>query len=363
MKQSRILGSNHRNKVRKLFTLLLGVFCWVVAIINQRYLAEYHGAVSVRNGEAIFTKQAIENVVEDMTQRKDSNIPEITLWKKEKDVLCANERINTSLTLSLVTVAGDINRIYPEPMLYGNALFNEDYEGCIIDRNTAYKLFRSESVVGMKINTAGREFIIRGVVKPTEGHAMIIRANKPELAEEKVVKYSCMELVFSNAQNATTSAKKFVSVSGNGNDNSTYYIDGYLYQKLAERLIHIPIWFIALFIIGIFIIRVNSWKASPILFFGGCLMVIILGIIMTKLTDFHLYYPNSLIPNRWSDFDFWVRQWKEMMSSLKERSEMIQYGKEIMLRKRYLNVVGGVVIAVIVEGFLIKDYCFGTRKL
>ena len=352
MKQRIILGSNIGKSIRKLILLLFGLLFWVGAIINQKYLVDYNGAVSVRYRDPVLTEQEIKNRLEGMNLQKDSNIPKVTLWQKEEDTLITNDRMNTSLRLALITVVGDMRQVYPGSILQGGALFEEDYEGCVIDRDTAYKLFQSEEVVGMKLSIMKKEYVIRGVMKTSSGNTMIIQANDSGLEDGAITKYSCMELRFSDSQNAITLAKKFVSTCDVGEPSA--YIDGYLYQKLAERVIHIPIWFIVLWIIGLLLRKVYLLKASLILSLVGYLAVLVLSILLIKLSDLYIYYPNSLIPNRWSDFDFWAHRWKEMMASHRERAGMIQYYMEIVLKKRFFFVISGVVLAVLVEGILIK---------
>ncbi len=358
MKQKMVLGYNIRKTVRIFFILLMGTLFWVGAIINQKHLADYHGSVSVRYREAVLTEQEIENVRENMILRKDDNIPEVTLWQSEENVLIQNDRIGTSLNLKQVSVVGNMTRVYPESILYGGYLFEEDYNGCVIDKNTAYKLFHTENAVGLKLNNNGKEYTVRGVIKPTIGNTMLIQVDNSQQKEGEIAKYSCMELNFPDTKNEVTLAKNFVAICGF--DEPTAYIDGYLYQKIAERLIHIPLWFAGIWIIGLSIRRVYSLKASPVLSLSGGLIVIALIIILIKLTDFYIYYPNSLIPNRWSDFDFWSKQWKEMMISLRDRAGMIQYYKEIVLRRRFIYVLTGAVVAVIAEGYFLKGFCFGS---
>ena len=53
-------------------------------------------------------------------------------------------------------------------MAEGPVLFEDDIKGCLIDEETAYKLFGSNDVIGNTIIYDNREFIIRGIHRAME---------------------------------------------------------------------------------------------------------------------------------------------------------------------------------------------------
>ena len=46
-------------------------------------------------------------------------------------------------------------------------IFEDDKEGCLIDKDTAYKLFGDTNIIGKKIKYKDRELIVRGIHKGT----------------------------------------------------------------------------------------------------------------------------------------------------------------------------------------------------
>jgi hypothetical protein len=154
-----------------------------------------------------------------------------------------------------------------------------------------------------------------------------------------------MELVFSDTENAKYLAEKFINTYSLG--TPAVYIDGYMYQKISFLLVHIPLWFSAMLLILYFARKVNKLKASRVLFVSGWLGIILLSAILIRITNVHFYYSSSMLPTRWSDFDFWGNQWKMLKSSLGGTEGSILFYKDIMLKKRMVFVLSGVILAVL----------------
>jgi hypothetical protein len=352
MKDRMVFHMKHKKLIWKYMILILGISIWIVAIINQAYLSDYHGAVSLRYKEPILTGQEIANITTGMISKEDHNIPEVTLWQRDEDIMITNEVRNTSVSIGLITVAGDMTKVYPDSMLYGGYLSNGDYLGCVIDRNTAYKLFNSENAVGLTISLDNKEYTVSGIMQGIGSNTMIVQEEKQVVSKKEGIKYSCMELVFSDTENAKLLAENFIHTYGLG--TPTAYIDGYMYQKISYLIIHIPLWFSAIVLIIYFVHKVYTLKASQVLFVSGWFGIILLSAILIRITNVHFYYPSSMLPTRWSDFDFWGNQWKMLITSLGGREGSILFYKDIMLKRRMVFVLSGVILAVLSQGVGIK---------
>ncbi len=332
--------------------MIFVIIFWIISIMNQTYISDYHGAVSLRYKEPILTGQEINNIIKDMILKDDNNIPEVTLWQRAEDIIITNEKRNTSLSIGLITVAGDMTKVYPDSMLYGGYLPRGDDVGCVIDRNTAYKLFNTENVVGLSISLNNKEYIVRGIMKGMGSNTMIVQEEKQVPSKNESIKYSCMELVFSDTENAKYLAEKFINANSLG--TPIVYIDGYMYQNISYLLIHIPIWFSALILIFHFARKVNKLKASLVLYVSGWFGIILLSAILIKITNVHINYSSSQLPTRWSDFDFWVNQWKMLKNSFSGTEGSILFYKDMMLKNRMVFVLSGVIIAVLSQAVGIK---------
>ena len=353
MKHKLVLDGNSRNRIGRFIILIFGISLWVVAIINQAYLLDYHSAVSVRYQEPVVTSQEMDAITRGMIAKEDNHIPEVTLWHRAEAVAITNEAINTSLSIGLITVAGDMTKVYPDSLLYGGYLSKVDNTGCVIDRNTAYKLFHTENAVGLTLSLADKEYIVRGIMREIGSNAMIIQEEIQMIfSHTEGIRYSCMELVFSDTEDAKRLAESFLITNGLG--TPTTYMDGYRYQRISELLIHIPLWLSALLLILYLARKVNRLKSSRVLFVSGWLGIILLSAILIQITKVHFHYSSSMLPTRWSDFDFWGNQWKLFIHSLSGREGSIQYYKDMALERRMVFVVVGVILAVILQGVSMK---------
>jgi hypothetical protein len=359
MKRKIVFHMNSKKLLWKLIILIVSIVFWIASIINQTNISDYHGAVSIRYKEPILTAQEIDNITRGMISREDNNIPEVTLWQRDEDIIITNEVRNTSVSIGLITVAGDMTKVYPDSMLYGGYLSKVDYKGCVIDRNTAYKLFNSVNAVGLTISLNNKDYTVRGIMQGI-GCTMIVQEENQVVSKKEGIKYSCMELVFSDTENAKHLAENFINAYGLG--TPTAYIDGYMYQKISYLLIHIPLLFSAMLLIIYLARKVNTLKASHVLIMSGWFGIILLSAILIRITNVHFYYSSSMLPTRWSDFDFWGNQWKMLKSSLGGTEGSILFYKDIMLKKRMVFVLSGVIIAVLSQGVGTKVSGIAIRR-
>ncbi len=345
MKHRFELLRKYKKQIGKLIILIFGISIWTVAIINYSYISEYHGAVSIRYKEPILTEQEMDHIIEGMISKEDLNIPEVTLWQREDDIIITNQVNNSSVGIGLITVAGDMTKVYPKSILYGGYLSKGDAAGCVIDRHTAYQLFHSENAVGLTINLNHREYTVRGIMQGMGSNTVIVQSEKQRATKGEDIRYSCMELVFSDTENAKRLAENFIQTYGLGTPIAS--IDGYMYQKLSYLLIHIPLWLSAILIVLYLARKVNQLKSSRVLFVSGWFGIILISVILIKITKMKFYLSSAMLPTRWSDFGFWGDQWKKLIISFGGNEGSILNYKDIMLKKRMLIVLSGVVLAVI----------------
>lgn len=348
MKHKFELLRKYKKQIGKLTILIFGISTWTVAIINYSYISDYHGAVSIRYKEPILREQEIDHIVEEMISKENLNIPEVTLWQREEDIIISNQVTNSSVSIGLITVSGNMTKVYPKSMLYGGYLSKGDATGCVIDLHTAYQLFHSENAVGLTISLNHREYTVRGIMQGMGSNTVIVQSEKQRATQGEEIRYRCMELVFSDTENAKRLAENFIQSYGLGTPIAS--IDGYLYQKLSYLLIHIPLWLGAMLIVIYFARKVKQLKPSRVLFVSGWLGIILISVILIRITKVQFSFSSAMLPTRWSDFGFWGDQWKKLMTSFGGKEGSILIYKDIILKKRMLFVLSGVILAVLSQG-------------
>lgn len=326
-----------------LLFLLLGVLCWIFAIHSQKQIEYYHGSVSVRYAEPILTENKIQAALEAMSISKEPNIPEVTLWKRTEKVEIRNSSLGRTARCNLIEVNGDMSELFPGILLEGGYLFQEDFTGCVIDSETAYQLFSTLDVIGLILEYHDTEYIIRGVLKTPGYNFMVAVSNDPD----KVTGYDCMELRFAEQEEAQALAEAFVFAYDLAEPSA--YINGYLYQELSKQLISIPLWLFAFWLLWIYLRIVYSYRASIPLLLLGAGTFIALAFIVLKLVNFQIYIPSAIIPSRWSDLDYWAILWSKIKASLADREQIMQYYKDVVLRKEFHKVITGSILVAGLE--------------
>ncbi len=353
MKHRTTSGTHHKRIIYKLILSVIALVFWISAIVNQKKMEASHGSISIRYRDAILTKQQIDQILEGMRSRKDADIPQVTLWKREEQTRISNEDLGRFLKVDLITVAGNTSGIVQGPFAQGGYLSPQDTEGCIIDRNTAFELFGSEKVIGRTLEYDNLEYTIRGVLKTAESYTMLIQAGREEGLPVAAAAYRCMELSFSEPDQALTLAKNFVQTYGLGEPVS--YSNGYRYQVISEFLVHLPIWLCVFGFILYSVRAVHHLRASLVLSLSGYVAVIAISMLLIRIADIHFHIPGSWLPNRWSDFDFWAAKGKELLAPLRGSEDVVRYYKDTVPFRRLLLVIAGVLITVIAERLLLKN--------
>lgn len=352
----RSMSGIHKGNAYKLILLALALVFWVGAIYNQKLMEASNGSISIRYREALLTKQQIDQILEGMRSRKDADTPQVTLWKSDEQKRITNEDIGRFLQVKLITVAGDISGIIQGSIESGGYLSPGDTAGCILDRNTAYELFGSENVIGRMLEYDNREYTVRGVLNTSGSNTMLIQAGSEKGPSEKAETYRCMELSFAETgpDKALSLAKNFVQIYGLGEPVS--YSNGYRYQGISEFLVHLPIWLCVFGLILYSIRAVYRLRASLLLSLIGYVTVIAISMLLIRIADIHFHIPGSLLPNRWSDFDFWAAKGKELLAPFQGSKDVVQYYKETVPIRRLLLVISGVLVTVIAECCLLKAH-------
>lgn len=344
--------THYKGMILKLIISALALAFWIGAIYNQKLMEASHGTIGVRYREAVITEQLINDILEGMRSKKDADIPQITLWKREEQARINNEELGRLSKVDLITVAGDMSQVCQDPVIIGGYLSPEDTVGCIIDRTTAYELYGSENIIGMELKLADQKYIVRGVLKATAESSMYINAGRKKGSYETET-YSCMELSFAESDKADVLAKNFIQTYGLG-EPSEYY-NGYRYQTISELLVHLPIWLCVFGIIIYSIRAVGRLKGSLFLSLIGYLVVIGLSLLLIRMANLRINIPDSMIPNRWSDLDFWVGKGKEFLMSLRGSSDTLRYYGETVPTRRLICIIAGVLVTVIAGRYIIKE--------
>lgn len=223
-------------------------------------------------------------------------------WREESLQSVTNPDLNrTANDLDILLINGSSNLL-----VKGSMLFKDDKEGCLIDEETSFKLFGSSNCLGRTIVYNEKSLIVRGILKGTKANMMLQLPEDSNLALKG--------LTIDGTGLTINKIEEFKSQFG----IQEMAINGGIYYIIAKNIaIIFPILALILILIKIIISIIKSRK-KPILVVIYLFMIITSIFIVFKITNIKISIPLDMIPNKWSDFDFWSKMWKQY-------SEKIQY--------------------------------------
>lgn len=244
-----------------------------------------------------------------------SDIEEVSVvgWSEKSLQTATNQDLNRNVSdLKVLAIKGNSSLLFD-----GALLFQDDKEGCLIDTETSYKLFGSTHSIGKEITYGERKLVVRGIHNSTKSNIIVqLLEDDNEALDGLTIDGSNMTLN-KIEEFKTKFGIKEIAVSGG------------IYHSFAKVFsMVLPI--IALVLI---LIKVISYffkaKRKPILKVIYISMAIIIVFIFFKITKLNISIPLDMIPNKWSDFDFWSKMWKENIEKLQYVLYMKKYGIDI----------------------------------
>lgn len=202
-------------------------------------------------------------------------------------------------------------------LVKGSNLFADDLEGCLIDSDTSYKLFGSSNCVGREIVYNDRTLIVRGILKGSKANIMIqATEDSSQVLDGLTIDGTGLTL------NKIEDFKMKFGINEMAISGNIYYI-------IAKFIALIfPIITLVLILIKVITSLFKS-RNKPVLVSLYILMAIASIFIFFKITNIKISIPLDMIPNKWSDFDFWSKMGKEYKEKFEYVLYMKKYGVDI----------------------------------
>ena len=241
--------------------------------------------------------------------------PELAIvgWAEEALQSANNPDLGkTASDLDVLTIKGSSNLL-----VKGSNLFTDDLEGCLIDSDTSYKLFGSSNCVGREIVYNDRTLIVRGILKGSKANIMIQASEDPSQVLDG--------LTIDGTDLTLNKIEDFKMMFG----INEMAISGNIYYMVAKFIaLMFPIIALALILIKVITSLFKS-RNKPVLVILYILMTIASVFIFFKITNIKISIPLDMIPNKWSDFDFWSKMGKEYKEKFEYVLYMKKYGVDI----------------------------------
>ena len=296
--------SKHIIKIILIFTLIM---CWGISLGHANNIASENKSLNFYFENENYNTEIIKSI-------KEAD-PELAIvgWAEEALQSANNPDLGkTASDLDVLTIKGSSNLL-----VKGSNLFTDDLEGCLIDSDTSYKLFGSSNCVGREIVYNDRTLIVRGILKGSKANIMIQASEDPSQVLDG--------LTIDGTDLTLNKIEDFKMMFG----INEMAISGNIYYMVAKFIaLMFPIIALALILIKVITSLFKS-RNKPVLVILYILMTIASVFIFFKITNIKISIPLDMIPNKWSDFDFWSKMGKEYKEKFEYVLYMKKYGVDI----------------------------------
>lgn len=346
------------NKVPRLLisAFLFGtvLFLWGNAFYYIQEIYSRYPSVSIRLEQEQLTKSFLKQVIERERGESSQELLAVTAWNMSDNQTILNTELNRESKVSLITVFGDMNTVYPIELMEGSIPSPDDYVGCLIDEQTAYAMFGTVHTVGCLLTYQDDTYCIRGIIKSDIPICLIQE-------EDENCAYSNLELTYADVQSGDQTAGTFLLRGGV--KEAGILLEGGFYAKLLQSAALLPAWFLVLCLLLGMLPGLWRRRTVPVQALVSILILLAVWGLLRWVLELKLFIPQRLIPTSWSDLDFWGRkvyEWKNYLISIKYLSP---YPKDVMLFRllrasltSLLAVIFGLVLMLAHRRFLIDGF-------
>lgn len=309
-----------------LLTAITAVFT-INTIKDAKELKNLYSLVSVRFTEEGITQKKLNEALISDREKKEGRNTEVTAWKRIASAEINNADLRRTRKVSVIMTGGNMAQTIPMALLRGNYVYQGDKKGCVIDEATAYSLYGTEHAVSNVVTYNKKNYVIRGIVK-TEAPVFLIQG------ENEGILYNNLEFSYMDKERGEALTREFLLLNGSGD---YVLIDGYFFGHLIHSLLTLPVWiFLLLAGYRIFMyywgIKGSYTKKTKLLY--GSLLVLTMagyGLLLYQFTGNPLYFPEKLIPTKWSDFDYWLKQSQILHDQVQQIRYLTPNPRDILL--------------------------------
>lgn len=328
-------------KIKKKLFVLLGI-CITLSLMLSLYcintMKNHFNAVQIEYSTAVMNGSSLEKKLEAL---ESEIMPEMALWKKERLKEITEREIGNTAKTDVIIVYGNME--YVENMRFVSGIYNQsdDFEGCILDIDTAYTLWKSKDVLGKYVYYNEKRYIIRGVFESSSPNMYIRTSNKKELYTNGTFYYGKAKTTKEerNADYKKSIEELLMTDSIIEPEKIISLLEIY---GIASIIFTLPFIFIVI-LLTIFLYKkiINIYntnkKLALLLIFFDIAMVVVLVLI----TNYLLNIPIRLVPEQWSDFDFWTLKFDEIKSTIRLLNcwEITQKMKTYFRINMYLSIL------------------------
>lgn len=227
-----------------------------------------------------------KRIMED--ERLEEHPVSFALWGQRESAYIMNTGLGRSAFCDVVELCGSSGLVFAS----GAPLPEDEPDCCLLDRATALELFGSASP-GSAVSVAGAEYRVCGILESSRPVIVVPGSQQAQL--------SCLTLRAPEGDPPKMAAEAFAQRHGLLGELS----EPGLPALLGRGASMLPAVFLLLGVIGRSTGAAMSPRAGRLGFWLGLGLAGAVWFLLLWVTDFSFWVPQEMIPNKWSDFDFW----------------------------------------------------------
>lgn len=339
------------------------------------------------SGREALTAAEQNQKAEELGQReeKTGEALDFCFWGEKKNVILSNENLSAAAQADAVFLCGKPELLFEECPL---PVFG-DGQGCLIDEETAWKLFGDTQVTGKEISYEGENYVIRGVIKNSERMA-VFQVSQGSSSHAKAGKSMGEAQKDGNSSKADGGGFSEGGQTDGGRQESLE--EGLLNRLTVQKPAHLSIgdlqsawenqYNLSIKILDTELLRglggfcVLLFPATICFFFCVYLhhqykeqeviqkkavtagLALLMVILLTVLLKKWVQIPDDYIPTRWSDFSFWTELWEKKQEGARQLIRMSKSSLDDRWMNYFFQTAGYGLLAEVclVTGMILLKY-------
>ncbi len=346
----------------QLIILVTFLLFWGIGIFYAEYIAEHNQFYSIYYPDKNINQKDI------MSKIKPSGVKLRFINYLEQETITSTVSGEDS-RVTVIEAFSNMEQLKPFELLYGEELYTDDNLGCVLDKESAFRVFGTMRAVGNKLNWNGHEYIVRGVADSEDSFLLVY---EPDAMHS----YQNIEILFGKEAGADNIINRIKS--NKAAEFSEAYIDKAPEVIVDRKLIGgflkllclLPAYFFILWFIAAKGIRwYRKWKVifltckKPDRMYQNRFKVKALGYLLLFIAAYLLSIflllwtlnmnqkvPMELVPNGWSNFKSYLYGLKEMTGSITCLGNERLFFDDLLIRTyafRCIICVGITIIAML----------------
>ncbi|PHV69677.1 hypothetical protein CS063_14360 [Sporanaerobium hydrogeniformans] len=302
--------------------VFLALFIWSIGIANAQKIEHLKDSIELRYTKPTLTLEKLTKIQESESNHNQPLINQLIAWEQVDEVQIKNEELNKSIGATMLYVFGDIKELIGKNQIAGDFPYQGDEEGALITSKVAYDLWGNLDVINKTFDYNGNSYKVRGIIEDNE--PAILRQLSEDVAEE--VQMSGLRVKFIETENIPGELRSFLL---------RYELEDAIVMNLSlmsilwNQIIYMPIWILGIWgiikLLRVFNKTYRYWVAAIILM----VIISVIDWVILRFMAIPLNIPSYLLPNQWSDFEFWSTLWNDLKSNYIEIESLPKYLPDI----------------------------------